>query len=46
MNPAEDVTQRHAQAINARDLTRYLETLYVPFTYQNDNGVAPTLITA
>jgi hypothetical protein len=43
MNTAEDVTQRHAQAINNRDLTSYLETMNFPFTYQNYNGVALTV---
>jgi hypothetical protein len=43
MTTAEDVTQRHAQAINNRDLTSYLETMNFPFTYQNYNGVALTL---
>jgi hypothetical protein len=43
MNTAEDVTQRHAQAINTRDRTSYLETMNFPFTYQNYTGVALTV---
>ena len=43
MTTAEDVIQRHAQAINNRDRTRYLETMNFPFTYQNYNGVALTV---
>jgi hypothetical protein len=43
MNTAEDVIQRHAQAINQRDLASYLETMNFPFTYQNYNGVALTV---
>ena len=43
MTTAEDVTQRHAQAINNRDLASYLETMNFPFTYHNSNGVALTV---
>jgi hypothetical protein len=43
MTTAEDVTQRHAQAINNRDLASYLETMNFPFTYHNYNGVALTV---
>ena len=40
MTAAADGTQRHAQAINNRDLARYLATMHFPFTYQNSNEVA------
>ena len=46
MTTAEDVTQRHAQAINNRDLASYLETMHFPFTYHNYNGVALTVAKA
>ena len=46
MTTAEDVTQRHAQAINNRDLASYLETMNFPFTYQNYTGVALTVAKA
>ena len=46
MTTAEDVTQRHAQAINNRDRASYLATMNFPFTYQNYTGVALTVATA
>lgn len=39
MDAARDVIDRHAQAINDRDLDVYRETLNLPFVYQNYNGV-------
>jgi len=39
MDAARDVIDRHAQAINKRDLDVYRETLNYPFVYQNYNGV-------
>ncbi|MEM9357766.1 MAG: hypothetical protein AAGB04_16295 [Pseudomonadota bacterium] len=46
MAEAEDVLQRHADAINDRDLASYCETMNYPFTYQNYNGVALTIADA
>ena len=43
MTTAADVTQRHAQAINHRDLASYRETMHFPFTYHNYTGVALTV---
>ncbi len=46
MKDARDVVERHAQAINDRDLEAYRETMNYPFTYQNYNGVALTITSA
>ncbi len=46
MAEAENVLQRHAEAINDRDLAAYRETMNYPFTYQNYNGVALTIAVA
>ncbi|MEM7747467.1 MAG: hypothetical protein AAF346_04385 [Pseudomonadota bacterium] len=46
MAEAENALQRHAEAINDRDLAAYRETMNYPFTYQNYNGVALTIADA
>jgi len=43
MNEAQTALERHAQAINERDLETYRGTMNYPFTYQNYNGVALTI---
>lgn len=43
MDEALDAINRHAQAINDRDLDAYRRTMNFPFTYQNYNGVALTI---
>lgn len=43
MKEAQAALERHAQAINDRDLAAYRATLNYPFTYQNYNGVALTV---
>ncbi len=43
MNAAKEALDRHAQAINARDVEVYRRTINFPFTYQNYNGVALTI---
>ena len=42
MEQAENALKRHADAINARSLDAYRESMVFPFTYQNYNGVALT----
>lgn len=43
MDEAKDVVERHADAINARDIAAYRRTMAFPFTYQNYNGEALTI---
>jgi len=40
---ARAAIERHAEAINRRDLDAYRESMAFPFTYQNYNGVAFTV---
>ena len=35
MDAAREIIERHAEAINARDLDVYRATLNLPFVYQN-----------
>ena len=46
MNSAEGALARHAEAINERNVERYLASTNFPFTYQNYNGVALTVESA
>jgi len=46
MNAARGTIDRHAQAINDRDIVGYCATMNFPFTYQNYNGVALTIESA
>lgn len=46
MDAARDIIDRHAQAINDRDIDVYRETLNYPFVYQNYNGVTQFIETA
>lgn len=46
MNTAEGALERHAEAINERDVDVYLGSSNFPFTYQNYNGVALTVESA
>ena len=46
MDAARDSIERHAQAINDRDLDVYRVTLNFPFVYQNYNGVTQFIETA
>ena len=43
MYTAREVVQRHQDAINERDLAKYIDTTVFPFTYQNYNGTAITV---
>ena len=43
MDEAKGAIERHAEAINARDVEAYRQTMTFPFTYQNYNGVALTI---
>ena len=43
MYTAREVIQRHQDAINERDLAKYIDTTVFPFTYQNYNGTAITV---
>ncbi len=43
MDAAREVMERHGDAINARDVKAYRQTMNFPFTYQNYNGVALTI---
>ncbi len=43
MDAAREVMERHGDAINARDVEAYRQTMNFPFTYQNYNGVALTI---
>ena len=42
MYNAREIIQRHQDAINERDLAKYIDTTVFPFTYQNYNGAAIT----
>ena len=46
MNAARAALERHAQAINARDVEAYRRATNFPFTYQNYDGVALTIASA
>ena len=46
MDAARTIIDRHAQAINERDLDVYRATLNLPFVYQNYNGVTQFIETA
>ena len=46
MDAARDIIERHADAINARDLDVYRATLNLPFVYQNYNGVTQYVVRA
>lgn len=46
MNDAKVALEKHAEAINDRDLGAYRATMNYPFTYQNYNGVALTIANA
>lgn len=45
MDAAKQAIERHADAVNARDVEGYRQTMAYPFTYQNYNGVALTVET-
>ena len=42
-NSAEDVINKHDDAINAQNERAYLDSVKFPFTYQNYNGVSITI---
>ncbi len=46
MDPARLAIERHADAVNDRQIKGYLATMAYPFTYQNYNGVAFTVQSA
>ena len=43
MDAAQYALRQHSEAINARDIDAYRQTMNFPFTYQNYNGVALTM---
>jgi len=40
---AQEIIQRHQDAFNERDFTKYIDTTVFPSTYQNYNGTAITV---
>ena len=42
-NSAEDIINKHDDAINAQNERAYLDSVKFPFTYQNYNGVSITI---
>ena len=43
MYNAREIIQRHQDAINERELAKYIDTTIFPFTYQNYNGTSITV---
>lgn len=43
MYNAQEIIQRHQDAFNERDFTKYIDTTVFPSTYQNYNGTAITV---
>ena len=44
MYNAQEIIQRHQDAINERDLAKYIDTTVFPFTYQNYNRTAVSFL--
>ncbi len=43
LNTSKNIVHKHHEAINSQNEAGYLDTVKIPFTYQNYNGVSITI---